>query len=234
MNRIKQKVKAVIFDMDGTIIRTEHLWLKATKGVLTRRGFRVFTPEQVKHLGSLSGIGLLESAQVMKDSFNLKDSIHQIAAETKQIAHSLFAHKLEFIDGFELFHERLTQSSIPTSVATNADKASLQLLDQKMNLNKFFGRNLYSVEHVGNKAKPDPALFLHAAQQLNVQPDECIVFEDSIFGFRAAIAAGMKCIAIKNNGNRSYIDKAHGAIDSYHEAEEALVKVITSNKKSSS
>lgn len=223
--QIKQNIKAVIFDMDGTIIQTEHIWKQATQDVLVRRGFMTFNDDQQKEMLSLSGIGLLESAKVLKKLFNLKDSADFLAAETKQIAHELFASNVEFIDGFELFHKKLKLSLIPTSIATNADKASLKLLDQKMNLYKFFGKNLYSIEHVGNKAKPDPALFLHAAAKLNVQPHECVVFEDSIFGFKAAAAAGMKCIAIKNNGNHQHLDKAHGAIDSYHEAEEALKKL---------
>jgi len=230
MKQIKNKVKAVIFDMDGTIIKTEHLWEQATKRALQRRGFTVFTTSQRELLESFSGIGLLKSSKVIKNEFKLTDSVQQITAEIKLIAHQLFEDGLEFINGFELFHKKLQTNFIPTSIATNADQASLNVIGQKMKLDLFFGTNLFSIESVGNKAKPDPAIFLHVAKELQVKPHECVVFEDSIFGFQAASAAGMKCIAIKNNLNQNNLDLVHHAIDSYHEAEEALIKLASPAK----
>ena len=94
-----------------------------------------------------------------------------------------------------------------------------------MDLTQFFGANQYCIAAVGNKAKPNPAIFLHAAKQLNVEPHECVVFEDSIAGFKAAQAAGMKCIAIKNSLNKDSLELVDSAIESYHEAEEALKKL---------
>jgi len=95
-----------------------------------------------------------------------------------------------------------------------------------MSLYKFFGANLYCIEDVGNKAKPKPDIFLHTAKKLNVTPSECIVFEDSLFGFQAARAAGMKCIAIKNSINQNNLKLVQQAISSYHEAEAALSKIL--------
>lgn len=218
--------------MDGTIINTEHVWKEATSQMLAKRGFTAFTQEQQEFLTSLSGIGLLRSAEVLKQEFNIADTIDDMALETKQIAHKLFESGVEFIDGFKIFHQKLQQHAIPTSVATNADQASLDLIGDKLKLGQFFGKNLYSIEIVGNKAKPDPAIFLHAAKQLNVEPEECVVFEDSLFGFQAAKAAGMKCIAIKNNINQDKLNLAHDAISSYHEAEEALRQLPLAPKSS--
>jgi HAD superfamily hydrolase (TIGR01509 family) len=226
MKIIKNTIKAVIFDMDGTIIKTEHLWDEATRKVLIRRGVASFTGNQEEILRSLSGIGLVRSAEVIKEKFNLEDRVTLIADETKAIAHELFNANLEFIDGFEDFHKKLRKHSIRTGVATNACKSSLQMIGQKMNLKQFFGENLYCIETVGNRGKPDPAIFLHVAKVLNVKPHECVVFEDSLFGFQAAKAAGMKCIAIKNKINLNKINLANSAIDSYDEAEEAIKSIL--------
>ena len=79
-------------------------------------------------------------------------------------------------------------------------------------------------------AKPDPALFLHAAEKLNAAPENCVVFEDSIWGFKAANAAHMKCIAIKNNRNQDHhSENTHGAIDSYDEAEAVILTIAATN-----
>jgi len=226
MTKLKTKIKAIIFDMDGTIIDTERAWRQATKDVLVTRGFSSFDDKQTMVLASLSGIGLLEAAKVIKKAFDLNDSIETLAMDTKRAAHNFFENELDFIEGFEAFHKKLQHNMIPTSIATNADQASLTLLNNKLNLHRFFGQNLYSIETVGNKAKPNPDIFLHAAKQLQVEPHECVVFEDSLFGFQAAQKAGMKCIAIKNSINHNSLKLAHHAITSYHEAEEALSIIL--------
>jgi len=225
MNNIKNKVKAIIFDMDGTIVKTKQVCQKATLPVLPKRGFSLLPEEQEAVLRSLSGIGLEQAALVLKEQFDLADDIQTIANEKKQMAITLFAQEVSFINGFEEFHKRLQEHFISTSVATNADDASLNVLARKLNFERFFGRNIYNVSSVNNRAKPDPALFLHAAKELNVQPHECVVFEDSLYGFEAAKAAGMKCIAIKNHLNKDLLNQVDDAIDSYDQADEALSKL---------
>jgi HAD superfamily hydrolase (TIGR01509 family) len=225
MNEIKQKIKAIIFDMDGTIINTEPAWQNVTKHVLKMyRGIEKFTEDQQRFLLTLSGVGLEKAALEVKRYFDLKQSIDEIIAHKTQ-AVDLYFKEVNFVEGFEQFHKRLQEHSLPTSVATNADPVTLRKLSQQMNFEQFFGTNLYCSADVGNKAKPDPALFLHAAHQLGVAPHECVVFEDSIAGFKAAQAAGIKCIAIKNNANQDCIDLAQRSIANYHEAEEALKKI---------
>jgi beta-phosphoglucomutase len=227
MNEIKNKIKAVIFDMDGTIIQTEHIWRKVSVQVLMEQ---CNITELLEHheifLQTLSGMGLRNSAKSMKDTFNLATPAEEIMKRKVELADNLFDHTLEFIGGFETFHKQLQSHIIPTSIATNADHANLQQIARSLNFERFFGKNMYCVADVGFKAKPDPALFLHAAKQLGVKPEECIVFEDSIYGFQAAQAAGMKCIAIKNNFNNQHLSLVNHAIDDYSQAEDALKKLI--------
>lgn len=225
MESIKSKFKAIIFDMDGTIIKTEHIWRNVTKEVLVQRGFDTAKPEKIEFLNSLSGMGMHNAVTALKTRFNLADSVEELIAQKIAIADMMFQEQVEFIEGFEVFHEKLQLHTIPTSIATNATPENLRTLATKLNFEKFFGANMYCTADVAYKAKPDPAVFLHAAQMLGVRPEECIVFEDSLPGFLAAKAAGMKCIAIKNSLNHSLLDKVHGAIESYHEAEEILKKI---------
>ncbi len=227
MKNVKNKIKAIIFDMDGTIIKTEHIWQKVTSDILTLHGITTITPQQEKLLGSLSGIGLPKSCYLLKSEFNLSPSIEELMLKKIELAKNYFETEVKFVDGFENFHKKLTEHGFASGVATNADLNTLKTLSQKLNFENFFGQNLYCLEHVGNKAKPDPALFLHTAKQLNVKPEECIIFEDSLFGFQAANAAGMKCIAIKSASNKDHLHQAHDAIENYHEAEEALKKIYS-------
>lgn len=225
MDEIKQKIKAIIFDMDGTIIDTERAWRNVTIESLKAFGVKDFTPEQEKFLGTLPGMGLSNAVAAIKDYFKLNISVEELIAYKIQLANFHLSQDIDFIKGFQLFHARLQQHAIPSGIATNSSLENLKRIDQKMNLKSFFGDNIYCVADVENKAKPDPALFLHTAKKLGANPAECIVFEDSIYGFQAAKAAGMKCIAIKNKFNGHLLNEVYDAIESYHEAEEVLKKI---------
>jgi HAD superfamily hydrolase (TIGR01509 family) len=225
MNEIKHKIKAIIFDMDGTIIKTEHIWENVTINTLKHCGVKELTQDQKNLIKTLSGIGLEKSTQFLKEKFNLTQSLKEIYDKKISLAEEYFENRIEFIEGFVDFHNKLKQNSIPTSIATNADPASLKKISKILSLENFFGHNMYCVADVNFVPKPDPALFLYSAAKLGAKPEDCVVFEDSIFGFNAAKAAGMKCIGIKNDLNQQYLDKVNDAIENYHQAEEILKKI---------
>ncbi len=223
MNEIKKTIKAVIFDLDGTILNTHDQWHNATKAVLAKRGFVTLTPEQEEVLLSLSGVTIRNAARVLYDKFHITDPIEEFVVEKKDTFIELFKQSdASFIHGFESFVQKLRHHEIPHSIATNADDHSLAAMSKRACLESFFGNHIYNITHVQNRAKPDPAIFLHAADKLGFAPSECIVFEDSLQGFLAAEAAKIRCIAIKNEHNASLLNKVHGAIDSYDEAEEVM------------
>ena len=222
MKTVSKYVKAIIFDMDNTIIQTERIWYSATETTLQKFGFSSFSPEQRKVLDSLSGVGVLEAWLKIKESFPLSLDAHTLAQHTIHHANNEFKKGVDFVRGFELFHAELITHNIRNGIATNADDESINHLNSIMQLDRYFGDHVYGISHVQNKAKPDPSIFLHVAKQLGVQPEECIVFEDSVCGFQAAHAAGMKCIAIKHDGNSEHRHHAYEAIDDYTQAIEAL------------
>ncbi len=226
MQEIKKRIKAIIFDMDGTILRTEHIWVSVVREVLYDRGIVEFTPEQEAALLSITGAGMRTAAKVLCETFSLSHSVEELIAEKIARSNAHFERNLEFIEGFEKFHELLREHGFPTGLATNAHQDNLKCISIKMDFNKFFGPHQYCVRDVNERPKPDPALFLHAAAQLGVRPEECLVFEDSMPGFNAAKGAGMKCIAIKSATNKDILELVHDAIDHYGQAEEALRKIL--------
>jgi len=224
MKILKNKIKAIIFDMDGTIINTETAWRNATIDFLSQKGHFV-SHDDGAFLKSLSGIGLVQAMTAIKKRYEISESVEILVNQKIAIANEHLKQSSEFIEGFIDFHKKLRDSEIPSSIATNSSPENLIGLVEKMNFKDFFGDHIYCIADVNHKPKPDPALFLHAAQKLNVRPEECVVFEDSIYGFEAARAAGMKCIAIKSDNNHDQLHHTHDAIATYHEAEEALKKL---------
>jgi beta-phosphoglucomutase len=226
MIKIKEKIKAIIFDMDGTIIETEHIWDQAVKNTLGSQSISLDKDEEKKLYSEIAGIGLIECWEKLKKEFNLEKSVLELSNATKQSAIQNFNKDIKFIGGFEYFHKQLKDHNISSCIATNCDSESLSHIAKKINLFKFFGNDIYNIAHVNNKSKPDPALFLHAAKKLNASPDECIVFEDSLHGFQAAKSAGMKCIGIQGKKNSIFLHHANHVIEHYDNAPEALKKII--------
>lgn len=226
MINLKHKIRAIIFDMDGTIIKTEQVWDKVVLELLKEKGFIEIPADKLAVYHSLAGMSLHNASAILKELFTLPDSVEELTRHQVEIANRFFAERVNFIGGFETFHQILREHNIPTAIATNAYPANLASIDKSLNLKQFFGNHLYCVGDVEFVGKPDPRLFQHAAFQLGVKPEECIVFEDSIHGFNAALAAGMKCIAIKNERNLHLLDNVNHAIDHYDEAIEALNKIL--------
>lgn len=230
MNNIKTKIKAILFDMDGTIINTENIWKQVTIDFLASHGIIDLSSKDQKLLDSFSGIGLSKSADILKTTYKIPLTIEQMIEQKSNLAAKYFSQKIDFIEGFQIFHQKLVENQILTGLATNADIKTVTVVNSTINLNNYFDINVYSAEHIGNKLKPDPALFLHALEKLKTNPDEAIIFEDSLYGFQAANKAGVKCIAIKNEMNKDLLHYVDESIENYHQAEEALTKII--NKKS--
>ncbi|MBD3231672.1 HAD-IA family hydrolase [Candidatus Dependentiae bacterium] len=227
MNRIKEKIKAVIFDMDGTIIKTEHIWKDIIQSFLRSKGINQLNENQINLLKQNSSAGLYKTISIFKKELNLKGSIEDLLIQKTEFIKNYFTNKkVDFVEGFTAFHKRLQEKGIASGLATNATIETCDILNKKIKLNNFFGKNIYTMEHVNNKAKPDPAIFLYTAKKLNVNPDQCIIFEDSHVGFQAAKNAGIKCIAVKNEFNEDIISNVHGYIEHYDQAEQELEKIL--------
>ncbi|MEM4554229.1 MAG: HAD family phosphatase [Candidatus Anstonellaceae archaeon] len=183
------KIKAVIFDLDGVVVDSERAHLESFNRFLAQFGIKI---DQKRWRKNYTGIGSVKIFEDICKRHGLKQDIKKLVqGRAKIYLGYIKKHGLPAIKGFKDFHSFLEKQGIKTIVASGGHKkhiqASLASIGLKM---KFVG--LEDVSH----PKPNPEIFLLAAKKLKVQPQECLVIEDSLSGIKAAKAAGMKVVAL--------------------------------------
>jgi HAD superfamily hydrolase (TIGR01509 family) len=165
----------------------------------------------------MNGMALNQSCSFLKDHFQLPDALSVLIQEKTDRANSIYQKEVRFVNGFLEFYGQVIQKNLKTGVATNAHDLTVAVTEKALGLSKLFGQHIYSISCVDNKGKPDPAIYLHAADKLQIAPENCIAIEDSAHGLSAARKAGMFCIGINTSGRRTELAQAHRVIDEYHE-----------------
>jgi HAD superfamily hydrolase (TIGR01509 family) len=204
-------INTIIFDAEGVIIDTEKMWDQAQEEFLRRRGIR-YERQAIKHL--LSGKSQAEAIEIMKTKYGLAEDDQSLANERMELVRCQLEEHVEFIPGFRGFFRRI-QPQYRTAVATAMPEDLLAIADGRLGLSKLFGGSVYSLAAVEYRSKPNPDIFLYAANRLGAEPANCVVIEDAPHGVEAARRAGMKCIALTTTYDRPTLSKADVIVDSF-------------------
>lgn len=198
----RQRIKAVIFDCDGTLVDSETISLQVMVDFVADLGVTLSHTEALSRFAGkdlklvIDELAPLMNRPVPEDFISLF-RVQQLAA---------LRSDLKPIEGAD---ELISSMQLPFCVASNAPLSKVQVCLDSTGLAKHFSdRNMFSAYQV-QAWKPDPAVFLYAAAQTGVKADECLVVEDSIFGVDAGINAKMQVIAFDPDGQLSdQIDQA--------------------------
>ena len=185
-------ISGIIFDCDGTLVDSEHLFNRALSLKLADRGICLTADQLVARFRGVKFANVLKTLE-REYSLTLNDAF---VNDYRELVNAFFKKELSACDGVV---ETLDQIQLPMAVASNGPLTKMQIAMDVTGLSEYFQHHLYSAYDV-NSWKPEPDLFLHAANQLELQPSECLVVEDSEVGVDGAIAANMKAVLYDPKG----------------------------------
>ncbi|HCT30342.1 MAG TPA: hypothetical protein DIW31_06335 [Bacteroidales bacterium] len=205
-------IQAAIFDMDGVIIDNHTYHVKAWEVFCNRHAIHVDeTSFRAKYFGKIN-------SDILNGLMNEPLTVSQIdllGEEKEAIYREIYKHDITPIKGLVPFLIKLKESGIKTAVATSAPTSNLDFTIDSLNIRHLFDAIVDA--SMITKGKPDPEIYLKAASLLEVNPDNSIVFEDSIAGIKSGQNAGMRVIALTTTHNIEELPNTEISINDFTE-----------------
>lgn len=183
-------IKAVLFDLDGTLVDSMWMWGAIDVEYLGRHGLEV--PAGLQQ--AIEGMSFSETAIYFKERFCLPDSLDVIKAEWISMSREKYAHEVPLKLGAREFLEYLKAHGIKAGIATSNGRELLDAVVEGQKMTPYFQCLMTSCE--AGAGKPAPDIYLKVAAELGVAPEDCLVFEDTPAGAQAGKAAGAKVCSI--------------------------------------
>ncbi len=181
---------AVLWDLDGTLCDTAELHYQSWVASFGAQGIS-FEHDFFRRTFGMNNNGVIR----LRLGDPAPELIAQISNRKEIIYRQSIPGNIKALPGVHAWLERLSALGTPMAVASSAPRQNIIDTLDELGLNAYF-KAIVSV--AGRSSKPDPFVFLEAAERLGVLPGRCIVIEDAIAGVEAAKRAGMMCIAVTN------------------------------------
>ena len=196
VNWNRDEIEAFIFDCDGTLVDSEPITVQVLVDHVSEFGL---TLDYEQALGLFVGRDMAMIVEVLEKQMG-KSLPSDFVEEYRRRQELELRKSVQLIPGaIELVSEIEKSGDFAYCVASNAPRRKISLNLEVTGLDKFFDdESVFSAYDV-QKWKPDPALFLYAAEKIGVAPGRCVVIEDSVAGVEAGIAAGMKTIGYSSS-----------------------------------
>ena len=184
--------KAVLFDLDGTLVDSMWMWKDIDIEFLGRFGYGL--PEDLQR--EIEGMSFSETASYFKERFSLPMTVEEI--KDCWIAMSIEKYRTEvgLKPGALEFLKYCRERGIRTGVATSNGRDMVDAVIESLKIGDYLGEVATACEV--EAGKPEPDIYLEVARRLSVEPEECLVFEDIPAGIVAGKRAGMTVLAVQD------------------------------------
>ena len=187
--------RAVLWDMDGTLIDSEDFHWISWRDTLAQEGIAITHEQFLSTFGTRNDsilrqwLGSAATSELMERIANAKEDLYRDLIRRNGIS---------ALPGVAHWVRRLHQEGWLQAVASAAPRANIIAVLEALSATHIF-QGIVSAEDV-RRGKPDPEVYLAAASRVSVSPDRCIVVEDAVAGIEGARSAGMRSIGVSHNG----------------------------------
>jgi beta-phosphoglucomutase family hydrolase len=200
--------RAVLWDMDGTLIDSEEFHWISWRNALANEGIAI-TREQF-----LSSFGQRNDSIIPQwlGAATTPERIQRIANAKEELYRDLVRKKgISPLPGVANWVQRLHEQGWLQAIASAAPRPNIEVVLEALGAAKCF-QAIVSAEDV-HRGKPDPEVYLTAASRVGASPDRCIVVEDAVAGVEGARSAGMRSIGVSHNGKQLPADVVVQSLD---------------------
>jgi beta-phosphoglucomutase len=213
---------AAIFDMDGTLIDNTPYHFKSWQALFKKYGNGELSKET--YYREISGVPVMETIKRVFGEGRNEAQLKALLVEKEEFYRKIYAPYLAPINGLLNFLAELKNAGVKMAMGTSATVEDIDFV-----LNKIPIRDCFDViinASMVNKPKPDPQVYLKAAHKLNMPPNKCVVFEDSLAGIKSANSAGMKVVGITTGRTAAELQPCDMVIDDYSELKMKNIAVL--------
>lgn len=183
-------IKAVIFDLDGSMVDSMWIWRAIDIEYLGR--FGIALPDKLQ--ADIEGMSFSETAAYFKKRFALPDDLEQIKTDWNHMAFEKYEREVPLKKGVLELLDYCKAQNILLGIATSNSRQLVETVVRAHHLESYFDCIMTACEV--EKGKPAPDIYLAVANVLQVDPAKCLVFEDIVPGIQAGLAAGMRVCAV--------------------------------------
>jgi beta-phosphoglucomutase family hydrolase len=220
-----RKTNAVLWDMDGVIVDTAEAHFRSWRFAFQKRGVN-FTLEDFNSIFGQRNDTIIR--KIMGNSVT-QSQIEIIGLDKEQCFRDLVQDDLKPFPGVVGLLHTLKENGISSAIASSAPLENIQIILNKLKIEEYFQALVYGQEV--SQGKPDPEVFLLAAQKVGALPAGCIVIEDAVAGVEAAKRAGMFCIGVTNTHPANALIGADLVVDSLENIQLADLNKVFSKEK---
>ena len=204
-----QNKKAVIFDLDGTLVDSMWMWKAIDIEYLGK--FGIDLPPTLQK--DIEGKSFSETAVYFKETFQIPDSLEKIKSDWNQMAYEKYTKEVPLKRGAKEFLDYCKSKKIKLGIATSNSRELVESTIDALKIREYFDYIMTSCDVA--KGKPAPDVYLETAKILEVEPCECLVFEDIEMGILAGKNAGMEVCAVEDEFSMNQTEEKKRLADYY-------------------